>query len=272
MSKGVLVDISKCIGCRSCMTACKTWNNLPTKNEAFIDTWDNQSRSDATTWTVVNHYMIEDKGKVSWRYVKRQCMHCNEPACESACFTHSFVKTEEGAVIYKPTELNKDYCVGCRYCMVACPFGIPSFEWDKTFPYVLKCRFCYDRMKEGQVPACITACPTGALTYGERDEMLAEGWKRINSNPSYIKRVYGEKEYGGTSWLYISDVPFEKIGFSEKVSEKSIPSYTWDALKWTPVIFFGWGALLTAMHLYTKKNAAKHNEEEMYAPVDSDKE
>ncbi|MDF9407333.1 MAG: Formate dehydrogenase, nitrate-inducible, iron-sulfur subunit [Pelotomaculum sp. PtaB.Bin013] len=275
MSKGVLVDVSRCIGCRSCMVACKTWNDLPATKTEFTNNWDAPGKTDAYNWTVVNYHLIEQGDQVKWRFVKRQCMHCDEPACESACFTHSFVKTKEGAVIYKPTELNQDYCVGCRYCMVACPFGVPSFQWDKSLPYVQKCRFCYDRMKEeGLKPACVTACPTGTLKYGEREELLKEAWQRINSNPNYIKRVYGEKEYGGTSWLYISDVPFDEIGlkttaYGKPVSEKSIPSYTWNVLKWTPYIFVGWGAILTALNFYTKRRDEVHHHEDMYEAVNT---
>jgi formate dehydrogenase iron-sulfur subunit len=271
LSKGVLVDITRCIGCRSCMVSCKSWNDLPSNPSTFSNNWDSPGKIDSTNWTVVTNHIIEEGDQLKWRFVKRQCMHCLEPACESACFTHAFVKTKEGAVIYKPTEVDQDYCVGCRYCMIACPFGVPSFEWDKTFPFVQKCRFCYDRMKEeGMEPACVTSCPTQALKYGEREELLAEARARIDQNPSYVKHIYGEKEYGGTSWIYISDVPFDKLGFRTNVSEKSIPAYTWDVLKWTPLIFFGWGAILTAMRAYTKRRAEVHNEEDMYAPVDDE--
>jgi len=256
------------------MVSCKSWNDLPANKTTFSNNWDAPGKINADNWTVVNYYIIEEGDKLKWRFVKKQCMHCNEPACESACFTHSFVKTKEGAVIYKPTEVNKDYCVGCRYCMIACPFGVPSFQWDKTFPYVMKCRFCYDRMKEeGLEPACVTSCPTQTLKFGDRKELLAEAWDRINKNPNYIKQVYGEKEYGGTSWLYISDVPFDKIGFrteafGKPVTQRAIPSLTWDVLKWTPYIFFGWGAILTIMRAYTKRRAEVHDEAEMYAPLD----
>ncbi|TEB05212.1 Formate dehydrogenase, nitrate-inducible, iron-sulfur subunit [Pelotomaculum schinkii] len=272
MSKGVLVDVTRCIDCKSCMVACKVWNDLPSRKTEFSNDLDaGQLNSD--TYTVVNNCISENGGEVVWRFVKRQCMHCKEPACESACFTHSFVKTKEGAVIYKPTVVDQDYCVGCRYCMIACPFGVPTFQWEKAFPYVEKCTFCYERTQQGLKTACTQACPTGALKFGDREELLAEAWQRINNNPNYVKHVYGEKEYGGTSWLYISDVPFAQLGFKTEVfnrpvTEKSIPSLTWDVLKWTPYIFVGWGALLTAMRAYTKRRAEVHNEEEMYGPVD----
>ncbi len=269
MSNGVLVDVTKCIGCRSCVTACKSWNDLPDRAAQNTENWDTPLQMDSDTWTQVNYNLVGQGTQRKWRFVKRQCMHCDEPACESACFTHSFLKTKEGAVIYKPTELNEDYCVGCRYCMIACPFDIPKFQYEKTFPYVQKCRFCYDRMTDGNKrPACVSACPTGAIKYGEKEALLAEGWKRINTNPQYVKHVYGEKEYGGTAWMYISDVPFEQLGFKVNVTERSIPSYTWQVLKWTPYIFVGWGALLTAMRLYTKGQSQAHDVAEIYEPVD----
>lgn len=277
MSKGVLVDVTRCIGCRSCMVSCKSWNDLPANKGEFTNNWDSPGKTSANTWTVVNSCIIEEGDEVKWRFIKRQCMHCNEPACESACFTHAFVKTKEGAVIYKPTELKQDYCVGCRYCMLACPFGVPSYQWDKTLPFVQKCKFCYDRMKqEGLEPACVTSCPTGTLMYSEREELLAEARKRIKSNPAYNKEIYGEKEYGGTSWLYIADVPFEKLGLKTKstwgapVSTKPIPEMTFSVLKWTPAIFVGWGAILTALHVYTKRRAAiEHHGEDMYEAVNT---
>lgn len=267
MPKGVLVDITRCIGCRSCQTACKQWNDIPATQTTLNNDWDNPPELNATNWTRVGHYLIEKEGLLKWRFVKRQCMHCNEPACESACFSHAFVKTEDGPVIYKPSELKKDYCVGCRYCMIACPFDVPKFEWDKAFPFVRKCQMCYSRVEEGLGPACVTACPSGALKFGEREELVAEAHKRINSNSDYIKQVYGEEEYGGTSWLYISDVPFEQIGFKTNVSHKAIPEYTWQVLKWTPYIFFGWGAILTGLYLYSRKQDGVHSEEDIYEPI-----
>lgn len=264
MSYGVLVDISRCMGCRSCQVACKQWNNIPSTPTTFQNNRDNPPELNATNWTKVGHYLIEDQGSLKWRFVKRQCMHCSEPACESACFTHSFVKTKEGAVIYKPTEVNQDYCAGCRYCMVACPFDVPKSQWDRAFPLLQKCRFCYDRLKQGVQPACVTACPTESLFFADREAVLAEGWKRINDNPAYIKHVYGEKEYGGTSWLYISDVPFEKLGFKTGVTQRSIPSFSWPITRVTPYIFFGWGAILSGLYWYTKRRAEVQNEENQH--------
>ena len=266
MPKGVLVDISKCFGCRSCTLACKSWNDLPADKTDLSDDWDAPGKPNAYKWTYVTHNLIEKDDEIKWRFTKRQCMHCVEPACASACFTASFTKSAEGAVIYKPTELGKDYCVGCRYCMVACPFGVPTFQWDKPMPFVQKCRFCYDRMVDGDTPACVTACPSGCLTYGEREELLQEAKRRIGRDSKYVDHVYGEKEYGGTSWMYISDVPFEELGFKMGVSERSIPSMTWQVLRWTPYIFVGWGAILTALRLYTKK-PGEADHDDMYQAV-----
>ncbi|MGC7847758.1 4Fe-4S dicluster domain-containing protein [Desulforudis sp. 1088] len=250
--KGVLVDITKCIGCRSCQVACKNWNNLPAEKTSFTNDWTNPPKTSATTWTRVAFRLIEENnGGIKWRFVKNQCFHCEEPACESACFVHAFIKLADGPVVYKP-----NICVGCRYCMLACPFGVPAYEWDKAFPEVKKCTFCADRQKEGLGPACVSTCPTGALKFGVRKELLEEAKQRIAASPGkYQPTVYGEKEYGGTSWLYISDVPFEQMGFKTNVSERSIPSYTWSVLKWTPYIAVGWTAALTALYLYTKRRA-----------------
>jgi formate dehydrogenase iron-sulfur subunit len=214
-------------------------------------------------WTVISAYSVDKDGKKVRRYVKKQCFHCLEPACASACFVGALQKSPEGAVVY-----NEKICVGCRYCMIACPFGILKFEWDKPFPRVLKCQMCLARVSDNQMPACAIVCPTKVLTFGEREKIVEEAKKRQASNPGlYISQIYGMKEVGGTSWLYLSDVPFSKLGFRTDLTEKPIPEYTWQVLKWTPHIFIGWGALLTGMYLYTKRRAAVEAEEEMYAPV-----
>ncbi|MGQ9497135.1 MAG: 4Fe-4S dicluster domain-containing protein [Desulfotomaculales bacterium] len=256
MAKGVLVDISRCIGCRSCQVACKQWNNLPATPTTFNNTWNNPPDMSATNWTVVKYYITEKDNKVQWHFVKEQCRHCLEPACESACFAHAFYKTEQGPVLYHAYR-----CVGCRYCMLACPFSVPKYQWDKVFPEVKKCRFCfdpggeYDRLGQGLAPACVSVCPAGALKFGEREELLQEAKARIAANPNYVNHVYGETEYGGTSWLYISDVPFEQLGFNMNVSKESVPHWTGRVTKWTLPIAAGWTAILTALYLYTRRRA-----------------
>jgi len=262
-TKGVLVDITKCINCESCVVACRLYNGL---EKSPIESDSHDEILTAQRWTVVQNRHVKKNGAPIRRFVKRQCFHCLEPACASACFTKAMQKTPEGPVVY-----NEDICVGCRYCMIACPFGVLKFEWNKPFPRVLKCQMCLSRIAGNQMPACVSVCPTGALTFGDRDDLLREAKKRIAANPGlYVNHIYGEKEAGGTSWLYISDVPFDQLGFNTNVPEKPIPEYTWAASKWTQFIFFGWGALLTFMYWYTKRRSGNHDAENMYEPVDND--
>lgn len=148
-------------------------------------------------------------------------MHCEEPACVSACFVNAFKKTPDGAVIYNP-----NLCMGCRYCMIACPFNVPAYEYYKPInPRVRKCTFCFDKIsKEGGIPACVEICTTEALRFGKRNELLNLAYKRIRDNPrKYVDYVYGEHEVGGTSWLYLSSIPFEEIGFRTDIGETPIP-------------------------------------------------
>ncbi|MDZ7610040.1 MAG: 4Fe-4S dicluster domain-containing protein [Bacillota bacterium] len=247
-SVGMLIDITRCIGCRGCQTACKNWNDMPATPTTFTNTWTNPPTMTGTNLTVVNFNIIEkDDGSVMWRSVKEACFHCNEPACESACFVHAFVKTEWGPVVYDPT-----ICVGCRYCMLACPFQIPKY----IFPEVKKCHLCGERLAMGLEPACATACPTDAIMFGKRTDLLKEAKARIAANPDkFVNHIYGEHEVGGTSILYISDVPFKDLGFKGLHRWRDIPQYTWDVLKWTPHIAIGWTAMLTAFYVYTKRRS-----------------
>ena len=209
MSKGALYDATKCIGCRACQVACKQWNELPAEKTTNSGTYENPPRMTAYTFTKINFTELEHNGKFQWVFNKQQCMHCQEPGCAEACIVGALVKTEKGPVTY-----DEGKCIGCRYCMVACPFGIPNFEWDRPLPWIRKCTFCADRQGAGLKPACITTCPTGALKFGERDELIAEAQRRIAEHPDkYVNYIYGENEVGGTSWLYLSPVPFEEIGF-----------------------------------------------------------
>jgi len=221
--KALLIDITKCIGCQACALACKEANGLPGEQEAEL--------SD-TAYTVVK----EKEGV----YYRRLCMHCNDPTCASVCPVGAFEKTPEGAVIYHAPR-----CIGCRYCMQACPFGVPTYEWKKRAPKVRKCIMCYERLKEGKITACAEACPTEATTFGDRDELIAEARKRIEENPGqYINHIYGEKEVGGTSVLILSSVPFETLGFPINLGDRPLPELTWAALKTVPnIVIFG-GAML----------------------------
>ena len=246
MAKSVLVDITKCVGCGSCVVACKLWNNL--KWDKKVPTDGEKAENSAENWTVVRLNQVPKGEEKVWRFTKQQCLHCEEPACASACFAKAIVKSEQGPVVY-----NASLCVGCRYCMLACPFEVPKYEWDKVFPLVRKCQMCPERIEKGETPACAAACPTGALKYGERSLLLQEARQRLDSDSNYIKHIYGEKEAGGTSWLYISDISFGALGFRTNITTKPLPQYTESILKLTPAVALGWGAMLTGLYAYNRR-------------------
>ncbi len=207
---GVLVDLTMCVGCRLCEHACKKANGM---EPGPVESYDDQSvfrverRPAPDGFTVINAY-TPDGGKPV--HVKVNCLHCNHPACVSACIVGALRKQENGAVTYDAWK-----CIGCRYCMVACPFQIPAYSYDDAFtPRVLKCEFCNHRQAEGKTPGCIDACPRQAIIFGKRNRLLEVAHERIRRRPGeYVDHVYGEHEVGGTSWLYLSPVSFEKAGF-----------------------------------------------------------
>jgi formate dehydrogenase iron-sulfur subunit len=215
---GLLYDFTECIGCMECVKACKKQNKLP-----------DPSRTDykdlnAETYTIV----LEKAGS----FFGKLCMHCKEAACVSACPVGALQKTPEGAVIY-----DASMCIGCRYCMIACPFQIPKYEWGNTTPAVRKCIYCYDIVKEGEQTACARACPTGARMFGERDRLLEIAKRRIAAKPDrYVDYIYGEKEAGGTSTLLLSGVPFDKLGFRMDLGEHSYPELTWVVMEKIPYV------------------------------------
>ncbi len=218
---GVLVDTTLCIGCRKCEWACNQANSLPAVNTSSFEdksVFSVMRRPDATHYTVVNEYgSAEDP-----IWAKVQCMHCQDPACSSACIVTAFNKRDDGVVAYDPWR-----CMGCRYCMIACPFQIPAYEWDNALtPQVRKCTFCLERLDTGKLPACVAICPVECLTFGKRRQLLELAHRRIERNPGrYIDHVYGEHEVGGTSWLYLAKVPFSELGFPE-LGEKPVPCVT----------------------------------------------
>jgi formate dehydrogenase iron-sulfur subunit len=185
-------------------------------------------------------------------------MHCLDAACASACPVSALYKTEEGPIAYRP-----DRCLGCRYCMVSCPFNIPRFDWHDGFtPEIRKCMFCIERQREGKLPACAENCPAGALSVGRRDELLKEARSRIEANPGfYVNHVYGEQEAGGTTMLYISDAPFEKLGFRIDVSSRPIPAYTWDVMSKLPWVVGGMAVVLTGASVYTRRRNGNHHDD-----------
>jgi len=241
-SYGLLTDFTLCVGCRSCEAACNRENGLPEPQKPFDDVsvFEQTRRPDAHAYTVVNRYE-NPKDKNLPIYRKVQCNHCKEPACASACPIHAYNKTPEGAVMY-----NEDLCFGCRYCMIACPFYVPAYDYESALqPKIVKCTMCYEtRVKHGKVTACAEACPAGAITFGKRDDLIKIARKRIEKDPDkYIDHIYGEHEAGGTNWIYLSGVPFEQLGFPANVPDKPPIELTKGFLSSVPLVFTIWPAL-----------------------------
>jgi Fe-S-cluster-containing dehydrogenase component len=203
---GLLYDTTLCIGCKACVVACKEANGMPADTTTFGDgLYDAPLDLNERTRNVIQLYQSGDRRS----YVKRQCMHCVDPACVGACMLGALQKREWGAVTWDGTK-----CIGCRYCQMACPFNVPKFEWSKAAPKIVKCELCSHRLKEGKQPACSEACPRGAVIYGKYEELLLEAHRRLEATPDkYVPKVYGERELGGTQVLYLSHVPFEDLGF-----------------------------------------------------------
>ncbi|MFP3982875.1 MAG: 4Fe-4S dicluster domain-containing protein [Desulfurivibrionaceae bacterium] len=263
-TKGVLVDLTRCIGCRTCEAACNHEQNLPNPDKPFNDysVFEEVShngekrRTTEKAYTVVNRYNT-DEGPV---YRKFQCNHCNEPACLTSCFVNAYQKTPEGAVIYHP-----ELCVGCRTCMVACPFYVPAYSYSSpTNPVIRKCVMCYDtRLKYGRPPACVEACPQEALTFGNRKDLIKLGHSRISNNPGrYIDHIYGEKEVGGTSWMYLSAAPFEQVGFDTRLGNAPILANVQSFLGIVPMVLAIWPALFAGFHLLATRRDSNSEEQE----------
>jgi formate dehydrogenase iron-sulfur subunit len=297
-TNATLVDTTRCVGCRSCQVSCKQWNDLDAEKTA-IDGKKGGLQQPTTvsskTLTVVTfNEVADDAAPGGLRYVmaKRQCMHCDDPACASACPVTAMKKTAEGPVTY-----DEDKCIGCRYCMWACPFGVPTAEWDSLAPKISKCTMCADRGAQGAAterngvaltpeeqqrfakvrskPACVQACPTNALLHGKRDDLLEEARARIAASPGkYVNEVYGEKEAGGTNVLYLSATPFATIGFPA-VGFESYPGRSVAALSAVPPAVIGVGAALGGIYALQKRKAevakqeapAKHDHHVSFAPI-----
>lgn len=262
---GVLVDTTLCIGCRRCEWACAEWNKLPSRRplheyERDRSVFDSARRTSASVYTIVNRYE-NPKDPSRPIYVKKQCMHCIEPACASSCFVRAFTKTPTGAVTYNP-----GVCVGCRYCMAACPFEIPAYEYYEPWtPRVTKCTYCFDRIsKEGGAPACVAVCPMGVMTFGRRAELVDLARKRIRDNRGrYVNYVYGEREVGGTCWMYLSAVPFHHIGFRTDLGTEPIPSLSKRFLSVASPMYIVFPALAVGLYSIAKRRDAtsKHEAE-----------
>jgi formate dehydrogenase iron-sulfur subunit len=232
--KAILTDITKCNGCLECVAACKKANGL---GEDVPRDWQKDDGLSAKNWTSIIR-------KPDDHFVRKQCRHCLEPACVASCPVGALHKTPEGPVIY---DSNK--CLGCRYCMLACPYGIPRYDWDRPVPYVRKCIMCYQRIIKGEQPACTAACPQQATIFGERDELLRIAHDRIWGAPGkYRQMVYGEHEIGGTSVLYISDIDLSFLSYGSHLDSKPLPKATEPAMKAVPFAFVGMGTVMYGLN------------------------
>jgi formate dehydrogenase iron-sulfur subunit len=225
-----LFDATRCIDCRACMVACSVENNVPMDDTRI---W-------LTGTGVIGEYPNLDRASMPYH-----CMHCLEPACASACPVGAWSKREDGPVVYDSSR-----CIGCRYCMNACPFGVPHFDWNKGIieqPLITKCTMCAHRLDVGQEPACVQTCPTHALKFGTRGDMLAEAKACLAANPDkYVNHVYGETENGGTSYLIISHVPFADLGLPD-VPQESVNKTSEVVMSGTIPFALAWAGVLTAV-------------------------
>lgn len=242
---GVLVDTTKCVGCRACEAACSETNHLEAPTDA-ADVFDTRRTTAPGTFTVVNRAAGDEAEE---RFAKTQCLHCIDPACATACPTQALEKTASGPVVYHP-----ERCLGCRYCMLSCPFDVPKYEYESANPRVRKCTFCAERQAEGLEPACTSVCPTGALQFGKRDALLAEARRRVYGQPdTYQPVIYGEREAGGTSWLYIGDRTPQQLGLKGGVPEAPYAGLAQGALAVVPAVITLWPPLLMGLHAFSHR-------------------
>ncbi|MFH1132729.1 MAG: 4Fe-4S dicluster domain-containing protein [Pseudomonadota bacterium] len=264
---GLLHDTTLCVGCRSCEAACNEVNNLPQPQKAFEDksVFSEIRRTTDKALTVVNRYESET-GKTPTAFRKLQCMHCNEPCCASVCFVKAFTKTPEGPVLYDPS-----VCVGCRYCVMACPYYALGYEYDEPLtPRVMRCTMCYPRIKEGLNPACADACPMGAITFGPRKDLIKTARERIRKNPDqYIDHVFGEHEFGGTSWLVLAGVPFKDLALPEGATHTPIPEIGSSFLSVVPLVLSIYPGLLLGIYAFSKRKEKLSRKELETAVADS---
>lgn len=226
---GMLYDATKCVGCKACMSACKRVNgdygSLSYEQAKFDKDalWDAPEDLSGNTRTLIKLFKESEH---EWSYVKYSCMHCQKPSCVSVCPVSAMTRDPETGIV----DYNKNACIGCRYCQVACAFNIPKFQWDKAIPQIVKCDMCKNtNLKTKGIPACAEVCPAGAIMFGKRKDLLEEANKRLRETPGkYLNHIYGEKEVGGTNHLYMASMQFNKLGlpvlkdeapaeFSEKI-------------------------------------------------------
>lgn len=223
--KALILDFTECIGCGACEESCAQEHGLSPDPP--------DDRLSHENYTVVLQHE-------SGQYFRRMCMHCNEPTCVSVCPVAALEKTEDGPVIYHP-----ERCIGCRYCMMACPFQIPKYEWGKAVPVIRKCVMCNERVGRGEETACAWVCPTGACRFGEREKLVNLAHRRMDAFPdNYVEYLYGESEVGGTSIMMLSGVPFADLGFPMDLGDVPLPELTRSVMSKIPNIVITGGLIL----------------------------
>ncbi len=247
----ILTDTTLCTGCETCVHACKSTYKLG-RDRA----WRWKTKIDDLSSTRFTTIIRRPGGK----FVRQQCRHCAQPACASACIVGALHKTDIGPVVY-----DENRCMGCRYCMMACPYGIPRYSWEAQVPLVRKCILCYDRIRTGGQPACTEACPYKATIFGPRDQLIAEAHRRFAANPGkYYPReapkIYGEHEVGGTCVLYISNVSLDFLGWRPNLGDEPLPALTWAALSKVPPIVLGVAGLMSGVYWFIGRRMKIHAE------------
>ncbi|MBT0665370.1 hydrogenase 2 operon protein HybA [Geobacter pelophilus] len=268
----MLYDATKCVGCKACMAACKRVNgdygSLSYERASFDPDglWDAPQDLTGSTRTLIKLFKESER---DWSYVKYSCMHCQKPSCVSVCPVAAMTRDPQTGIV----DYNKNTCIGCRYCQVACAFNIPKFQWDRALPQIVKCDLCKNtNLRQKGITACAEVCPAGAISFGKRGDLLEEAQKRLRENPGkYLNHIYGEKEVGGANHLYLSSMQFNKLGlpvlkdeapaeFSEKIQHTIYKGFI------APVALYGtlcWIAV---------KNMRKHGPEETDHHKDTDKQ
>jgi Fe-S-cluster-containing dehydrogenase component len=280
---GMLYDSTLCIGCKACMVACKQANGMPIESTDENPLWDTPLETSGSTLNVIKLYKNgkgehKDQEENGFAFMKRHCLHCVDPSCISVCPVSAMTKDPVTGIV----EHHKDRCIGCRYCVYSCPFGIPKYEYNNAFGQIQKCQFCAHLQAEGKIPACCDVCPTGATLFGRVDELKAESQRRLQKNPGdhyvfprgklggdrpphegtiaqYQEHVYGLNELGGTQIMYMSAIPFDKLGLPVNVPNFGYPTFAegiqHTVYKWmlAPAILLG--GLAYVVHRNTLKKS-----------------